>query len=178
MNHSFHVSDMSLNLERYSDNLCSLVQKSKIFNIQLKPGFGYQKCFEMNSRIQSMMPPPLITPNVKYKNPRSIENILQLVNDPHSFTEKKYLSLGRFENLSATACTLFDETQFYISNGTKIDNITFQFLFGRSEQYRRYPELLAVIGKPKLKILEKNVILDNISSKIEICEGKFDNYSK
>lgn len=172
MNNCFLVSDMSLNFEKYTDNLCSLVEKSKIFKLQMKPAFVYQKSFEPNSRAHSTIQTTYRTQKMKYNNPRPIENILELMDDNKNFSNSNYVSINTNDNLPAAVCNLFDKTSFYISNGIKIDKITFQFLIGKSVKSIYYPEPLALVGKPKLKFLEKNFDLKKLYSKLKNSKGK------
>lgn len=164
---------MSLNFAKYTNDLCSLVKKSKIFKLQLTPGFVYQKSFEPNSRTHSQLSNTTdfrtVQP-IKYKNPRRIENILELVDDRNS-SNSDFVPVGYNDNLNAAVCNVFDKISVYISDGIEIDEIPFQFLIGKSVHLSE-PAPLALVGQPKLKFVEKSVGLEKLYPKLKYDEGK------
>lgn len=148
-------------------NLCLFAKKSKVFKIQNEPDFPFQKYIEPNSHaysIISRLKGKQKTDSSNYTEPKPIENILKLVFDPYSFSENT-VCLDLEYCLPATACDLFNNTRFYLSNGIKLESgITFQFLLGKDVTCKYGPKPLAMVGKNNLEIVKKNYF-EELSSK-------------
>lgn len=100
----------------------------------------------------------------QYRQPRPLENILQLTDEERSYPEN-FIPLDNRSYLTVTSCHLLGNKWVHLSHGFKKDNITFQFLLGKRFDY--IPEPLAIIGKPNLTIIEKEVDFNKLSSKLK-----------
>lgn len=163
----------SLNLAKPERELCSLATKSKIFKIQNKPNFPYQKYLKPNSdaySIISHLKEKEETENLNYMEPRPIESILNIAKVPYRYSQN-VVCLDYRKYMHATTCELLDNARFYLSDGVKLkEGITFQFLLGNDKKSLYCPKPLAMIGKRNLTIVRKKHNFQELSSKLRTYE--------
>lgn len=156
-------------------DLCSFATKSKIFKIQNKPNFPFQKFIEPNSdhafSIISHLKEKEKRESHNYMEPRPIENILKLRKVPFRYSENVCLNYRKY--VHATTCELLGNRRFYLSDGVKVkEGITFQFLLGNDETNLYCPRPLAVIGKHNLKLVEEKHVFEKRLSKLRTSRSK------
>lgn len=157
-----------------TENMCSFAIKSKIFKIQNEPNIPHETYFKRDTyaySVISRLKSKEEKASSKYKQPKDIEEVLQLVEDS-SVLNNNSVNLGFQDALNATTCSLYNKIRFYISDGFQKDNITFQFLLGKDVTRVRYSKPLAIIGKPSLTIVEKEFHFDKQSSILKTDESK------
>lgn len=138
-----------------------------MFKIQNEPDIPHELYPKRDSDAYSVIShlrAKKVTARPKYRQPRPLENILQLTDDWRSYSDNS-IRLDYINSLSVTNCHLFGNKWLHISDGFKKDNITFQFLLGK--RLSNFPEPLAIIGKPNLTIIEKGVDFNKLSSKLK-----------
>lgn len=133
------------NLFASDTDLCNAVQKSNFFEVDYNQVYPYDDQPELMKYLEVSRSYP--ASYSRYKEPRPIQDILEIVDFDNHFYSEGYTLLGPDSFLRSTVCTLSQNKHIYISDGVRVKGITMQFLLGKDRTSEYYPKVLAAIGK-------------------------------